>query len=367
MSLTQTVRSWLGTSKRSRAAASRPIQLSVESLDERIVPSTLTVTSAQDPSVSTAGTLRYAVNQANQDAARGVSDTIVFNTAKMGTNTIALSSPLELKAGRGMITIDGGGKVAVGCPVSGHSWATFDVDSGANVDLKGLTLYGRGGYGWGICDYFGKLTVDHCTFKDLYGQNGGGIENYYGDVTVKDCTFSGDHAYYGGGIYNYEGKLCVDHSAFYDDHASYGGGGIYNYSPYGVTVSDSSFKQDSAYNGGGIDNAYGPLTVKSCDFSYDTATHYGGGIYNEHYGNLTVSYSSFCHDYAYYGGGIANDGYATVSHCTFTDDYAYYGGAIYNDGYLTLDYSNFSGNHAYISGGNIYNVGTLRSSSNHGL
>jgi predicted outer membrane repeat protein len=366
MSLTHTLRSWFGPSRGSRAAASRRIQLSLESLDERITPSTLTVTSAQDPSVLTAGTLRFEVNQANQDAARGVSDTIVFNTGKMGTNTIALTSPLELKAGKGTVTIDGGGKVAVGCPVSGHSWATFDVDSGAKVNLTGLSLYGKGGYGWGIYDYYGKLTVDHCTFSNLYGQYGGGIDNYYGNVTVKDCTFSGDHAYYGGGIYNYEGQLSVDNSTFYNDSATYGGG-IYNDSPYAATVSNSTFSRDYAYYGGGIDNAYGPLTVKSCYFSYDTATEYGGGIYNQSYGNLTVSNSTFDHDRAYYGGAIANDGYATVSYSTFTDNYAYYGGAIYNDGYLTLSHSNFSGNHASVSGGNIDNVGTLKSSGNRGL
>jgi predicted outer membrane repeat protein len=361
MSLTRTLRSWFGPSQSSRAAASRRIPLSLESLDERITPSTLTVTSTQDPLVLTAGTLRYAVNQANQDAARGVSDTIVFNTAKMGTNTIALTLPLELKAGKGTITIDGGGKVSVGCPVISHSLATFDVDSGAKVNLTGLSLYGKGGDGWGIYDYYGNLTVDHCTFSNLYGQDGGGIENYYGTVTVKNSTFSGDHAYYGGGIYNYEGKLSVENSTFYDDHAYYGGGGIYNYSPYAVTVSNSTFNWDSAYNGGGIDNAYGPLTVKSCYFSYDSATDYGGGIYNEHYGNLTVSNSTFYYNHAYYGGAIANDGYATVSYSTFTDNYACYGGAIYNDGYLTVKDSSFSGNHAYLSGNSIYNIGTLKS------
>jgi predicted outer membrane repeat protein len=367
MSFTHTLLSWFGNSKGSYAEASRRIQLSLESLDDRITPSTLTVTSALDPSVLTAGTLRYAVNQANEDAARGVSDKIVFNTAKMGTDTIALSSPLELMAGKGTITIDGGGNVAIGCPVSSQSTEAIDVDSGAKVKLTGLSLYGEGGYGWGIYDYYGKLTVDHCTFSNLYGQDGGGIENYYGNVTVKNCTFSGDYAYYGGGIYNYEGKLSVNNSTFYDDYAYDGGGGIYNYSSYAVKVSNSTFQEDSAYNGGGIDNAYGPLTVKSCYFSYDTATEYGGGIYNEPYGNLTLSNSTFAYDQASYGGAIANDGYATVRHSTFTDDSASYGGAIYNDGYMKVSYSNFSGNYASVSSDNIYNIGTLKLSHNHGL
>lgn len=77
---------------------------------ELLTGTTYTVTSPLDPAVLTAGTIRYAVHQADADAVNGISDHIVFNTAQMGGNTISLQrGPLELTSGSGAITIDGGG------------------------------------------------------------------------------------------------------------------------------------------------------------------------------------------------------------------------------------------------------------------
>ena len=83
-------------------------RLGFELLETRETPSTLMVISAADPVALTAGTLRYAVNQANTDAGNGQADTIVFNTTLMQTNTISLlQGPISLSGAGAIITING--------------------------------------------------------------------------------------------------------------------------------------------------------------------------------------------------------------------------------------------------------------------
>src|SRR5262249_34003873 len=78
------------------------------------VPLSLVVTSAADD--GSPGTLRDALTQANTNA--NVADAITFDTGKMGTNTIALASPLtvsdsvSINGGAGII-LDGGGSMQI--------------------------------------------------------------------------------------------------------------------------------------------------------------------------------------------------------------------------------------------------------------
>jgi hypothetical protein len=108
-------------------------RLQIEVLEDRLAPAQLIVTSALDPASLTAGTLRYAVNQANTVATACISDTIKFNTAQMGTRTIMLQKGLlDLKPGT--ITIDGGGSVAIS---GNNASGIFQADSGARVTPDG--------------------------------------------------------------------------------------------------------------------------------------------------------------------------------------------------------------------------------------
>ena len=98
--------------------------------------SVLTVTSAADSASPSdpAGTLRWAVNQANQDADNGSPDTIVFDTAQMGTKTITLrQGVLQLE----QVTIDGGGQVTIN---GANQSEVFEVDGNAAATLLGLTI-----------------------------------------------------------------------------------------------------------------------------------------------------------------------------------------------------------------------------------
>src|SRR5262249_42000546 len=141
-------------------------------------------------------TLRYEVNQANQDARSGHSDTILFDRAQMGSSTVTLGQgPLVLNGTGlgvpgGTVTIDGGGVVAI----SGNFLSrVFEVDSGALETLTGLTIR----YGF---------SPDR--FDDA---DGGGIFNA-GILTVSNSTLSGNSAANdGGGIFN-AGVLTVDNA-----------------------------------------------------------------------------------------------------------------------------------------------------------
>ena len=113
---------------RSRASRSklRALRPFLEVMEDRVVLSQLMVTSPLDPATLTAGTLRYAVYQANADTAKGISDTIVLNTTQMVSTTITLhQGQLEFSAGGGTTTINGGGQVTI----SGNNTSLiFQVD-----------------------------------------------------------------------------------------------------------------------------------------------------------------------------------------------------------------------------------------------
>jgi predicted outer membrane repeat protein len=194
----------------------------------------LIVVSAQDPAALTPGTLRYAVNQANQDAAGGVSATIVFDPARMGAGTITLSQgQLELTPGSGTVTIDGGKRI----DVSGNGASrVFQVDAGAQAVLQGLTIEaGRVSGNGGAISNQGTLTLD----KDGVTGN---------TAVTGQAAASGA----GGGIYN-AGTLTVTSSTFSNNTSGVAGGAIS--SGGGLTVTGCEFFANSSGNGGAIDGA----------------------------------------------------------------------------------------------------------------
>jgi hypothetical protein len=230
----------------------------LEVLEGRALPSTLTVTNLND---SGHGSLRHEIAEALSG------DTIVF-AKKLDGGTITLSSGNELQIGKNL-TIQGPGAnlltVSSG-PYYVNKTRIFEIDS-ATVTLSGLRIINGGGH----ASIYGDYSYDGW---------GGGILNRDGTLTVSGCTLYNNSAVYGGGIYN-AGTL---------------------------TVSSCGLFSNSAENdGGGILNAYGTVTVSVCTLSGNSAVS-GGGIYN--YGTVTVSVCTLSGNYAYSGGGIYNAGTA---------------------------------------------------------
>jgi parallel beta-helix repeat protein len=360
---------------RARSQCRRPaprLRPQLEVLEDRCVPSTLTVTNNLDNIYNVSpGSLRYEINVAQSG------DTIVFANSLKG-QTITLSGE-ELWINKNL-NIEGLGANYLAIS-GGNNSRVFEI-AGAQVTLSGLTIEGGDG----------QPTSGGTTFPPYEG-DGGGILNG-GALALGNCTVTGNHSGgFGGGIYNF-GTLTVSGSTVTSNSASFGGG-IYNDVGSTATVSGCTLSGNSAYNaGGGIYNYYtGTMTVSGCTISGNSASYDGGGIYNNgtFTGSLTVSGSTVTSNSADVGGGIYNAGKATVdqttvsanstfksmgsfydtgggiynagtltvSGSTVTSNYGNIGGGIYNAGTATVEQTTVSGNSALYSGGGIYNSGTL--------
>jgi parallel beta-helix repeat protein len=254
-----------------RPAFRRPL---LEALEDRTVPSTLTVTNNLD---SGDGSLRADI------AAAQSGDTIVFNSSGSSSlkgQTITLTSG-ELLVSKSL-TIQGLG--AGQLTVSGDSLSrVFEVQAGATVSLSGLTITnGSDSDGGGIFNA-GTLTLTGCTISgNTASSNGGGIYNHAGTLTLSGCTISGNTA----GLSILGGE----------------GGGIW--SNGWMTLTDCALTGNSVGivtgiggqgYGGAIFNTgtgAGFLTITSCTITGNTSTSFGGGIFNDAFAHLTLKHST---------------------------------------------------------------------------
>ena len=241
----------------------RRARLSLESLEGRLVMSTLWVTKTSD---SGAGSLRQAIISSNANTS-SIPDIIDFNIPGSGPQTINLYADLPTINENVLITGPGANVLSV----SGiGEYQVFIITANCtNVEISGLTIE----YGWGPNDgggiyNDGTLTVTDSTIADNSAFNdGGGIYND-GTLTATDSTIAdnsaGDTLYtegFGCGIYNglsgpiTGGTLTVTDSTIADNFAGVGGGvggGIYNGAGLTVMVTDSTISGNNAAIGGGI-------------------------------------------------------------------------------------------------------------------
>ncbi len=139
-------------------------------------------------------------------------------TVATGTST----SPVTVQAGPGVTdpTLD-----------ANNNGTVLTIDSGAYVDLSGITI--TGGSGSGIYNTTGTVTVTDSTISgnsaDLGGA-GGGIFSGGGTVTVTDSTITGNTASDGSGLFNNVGSVTVTDSTISGNTAAGAGlgGGIFN-------------------------------------------------------------------------------------------------------------------------------------------
>ena len=259
----------------------------------------------------------------------------------------------------------------------------FQVNSGASLELTGLTLQNGnssgfpGGAIWNhgtltitastfsgnssalqagaIFNNVGTLTITASTFSgntvsnpDQITNVAGAIGNSLGTVTIVASSFSGNTATLGGVIYNSKGTLSAATSTFSGNSSANLGGAILNDTGT-LTVTASTFSGNSSENfGGAIDNFSGTLSVTASTFSGNSSADFGGAILNDS-GTLTVTASTFSgNSSADHGGAIENyDGTLTIEASTFSGNTAKFGAAI--DGVFgttTIKASTFSGNTA---------------------
>jgi hypothetical protein len=210
-----------------RAAWFRP---QLESLDDRLVPSTLIVTNNLGFGT---GSLRDEINSAQSG------DTIIFASnlsgqiIQLASNNPYGSSPIELLVTKNL-TIQG---PIAGLTIDANNVArAFEIASGAHVTISGLTIADGNGktgaydpsptwyYGGGILNE-GTLTLNGCVVNgNIAGASGigwgGGVANF-GTMTMSGCWVTGNTAgNAGGGVYN-TGALTVTGSTVVGNTALY--------------------------------------------------------------------------------------------------------------------------------------------------
>jgi hypothetical protein len=290
---------------RRRPTARPAVRPGLLHLEERALPSTLTVVNLDDGG---AGSLRGELALA-QDG-----DTVVFAPPLHGTLTLTSG---ELQVGQG-VTIQGpgAGDLAIN---SGHAGRVFEVLGGADATISGLTITG------GLACVPGPGAPAH---------SGGGIYVDRGaSLTLTDSAVTGNTANAasavvdfsafvsgsGGGIYN-AGALTLEGDTVANNVANSGfadgvelvveglGGGIYNAGT--LTVADSVVSGNVANSGQAVAPAFGLADARG----------FGGGIYNGGAltlwqttldGNTANAGSSPGRIYAY-GGALDSADYATL-------------------------------------------------------
>jgi hypothetical protein len=294
-------------------------------LEDRTVPSTLTVTNLADGG---AGSLR------GQLAAAAAGDTIAFAPDLQGA--IALGSTLTLDRD---VTV-AGNLDATGSPLvtlsRGGARESTDllVGGGVTASVGGL---GFTGSTWHALENQGSLTLDHVTVsgnrigyyaQGAFGQRFFGTVDNAGDLTVQDSTISDNRVNGlagwtgpngGAGIWS-TGTLTVLRTQLVNNLASGAslgysrGGGICNYGGT-ATVTACTLTGNQATDGGGLYSgsltSTGTLTVSGCTVSGNSAVSDGGGLYAS--GTVQVTGCTVTNNTALSGGGGVECGRGTVT------------------------------------------------------
>jgi predicted outer membrane repeat protein len=351
-------------SPRKTAVTRRTFRPTLEALEHRWLPSTLTVLNTLD---SGAGSLRAEIKAAHNG------DTINFALPPpppgQTTQTITLTSG-ELLITKNL-TINGPG--AGQLTISGNNASrVFELSSKSTpqVTISGLTI--SNGNGGGILNNSGDtLTVSNCI---LSGNTGAGIYND-GTLTVTGSTLSGNSSNNnGGGIYNDGPTLTVTNCTLSNNKAGNVGGGIYTTGYFvagafkgGIaTISSSTLTGNFGGWGGGIAVDFaGTAELDNCKLNSNTSKAHGGAVWIGS-GTLTLSSCTVSNNSSKTGGGIyVSGGTVTVTNTSsITENTAEYGGGIFisTNGTVTVENSSsITGSLApsgYVAD-DVYNLGAL--------
>lgn len=289
--------------------------LQVEQLENRLMPSTFTVTNLADNCFGAPvipGSLRDAIVQVNKDRGLPVTDVVQFDPSLFADGQVHMLEVLQAFNVIHHFTLQGPGKNAAGV-----NMLCLDGSSDLNyIDKAGVTHFVQQGTGcWVVYppdDNSPRLagipseTAFLTTFADF------DMENFTScprtDSGAPMGPLSG--AFPGVAIFSRE-SLCIERMCIENCHNTVGGTGG------AVQAGGLSFMAEtcmlegntSAGNGGAIGETAGATTIDGCTFTGNTAAGYGGAVY------LFAD--------------AAGDNTASVSNSTFQGNAAKAGTAIY--------------------------------------
>jgi len=263
-----------------------------EILEDRWLPSTLTVTTANDQGL---GSLRYAIALAAPGDTIDFAPTLAGQTIILTSGQLAIASDLTIVGlGASQLTISGNDTNAI-----------FDILAPATVNISNLTVSsGAASTGGGLFMQAGSsVTLTQCIFSNNLATNGsGGAISGVGSanpgaLTIDECTFVSNTATQSGGAIDLSGvNLTILSSTFVDnladglgDSGGGNGGGAIFLGAGLATILDCTFANNGAPfgSGGAISNSSGAsYTIESCTFAYNTSGASGGAIFS---GPVTMS------------------------------------------------------------------------------
>ena len=243
------------------AARTRRLLPTVMALEGRALLSTITVSSVNDD--GSAGTLRWAIGQAN---ASNQADTIVFSSLFNTAQTIDLTSGALSLSGTAMTTISGPGADRLTISGAGTS-RVFDID-GASLALSGVTVSGGSAdTGAGLRnDDDGTLTLTGVTITgNTATAMGGGLATQSGATTnLIDCTVSGNKAGTGGGgLLNASSTILMTNTTVAGNTATTGSGGGLAISGGTTTLINVTVSANTAATSGGLSDTGGALALSN--------------------------------------------------------------------------------------------------------
>jgi predicted outer membrane repeat protein len=168
--------------------------------------------------------------------------------------------------------------------------SAFVIQSGAFLEINGLTLTFTGTNGGRLIENYGEFAIGNTTLTKgdvTTHPNGlGGAIYNAGEISywASGVKILNNKAKRGGGIYNKDGEITGMQALISGNSATMAGGGIYNMStgnngnvPFGYIIATSTtVTGNSAKAGGGIFNR-GEMELWSSSITFNTASGTGSG------------------------------------------------------------------------------------------
>src|SRR5437867_3704075 len=315
----------------------------IEPLERRVLLATFVVSTADE---SGPGSIREALAMAEANSGP---DTIAFDESLAAPGTkITVSSPLVLN---GPVTVLGPERAKLTLE-GNNATRVLDVASDAVVALSGLRISGGSADGGGGIRNQGTLTLDHVLVSGNSATGfGGGISNLFGTLTLHNSSVSRNSAQYGAGLSNDFGDVTLLDSDISNNTASNGGGGVINQAT--LTLTRSTVSGNAALNGiGGGTNNGGTLNINHAT-TVNTSASFSGGVDYSFSGTATIVYGNVSGNSARTGGGIGNSGKLTLANSSVSGNTAVSrgGGISQSGGTATLINVTVSGNSVTASSG----------------